>query len=51
MIRVRNQKSVCLFLNQNIGYGCSQEPSQRDGYSEPPKHMLKLIDKTILLFI
>ena len=47
-IRVRNWKLCFLFLNQNICYGYSKEPSQWDGSFEHPKHMFKLMDKQII---
>ena len=56
-IRVRNEKIIFLFLNQNICCGYSKEPSHRDGSFEHPKHMLKLMDKkkkshfTLILFL
>ena len=43
-IRVRNEKLFFLFLNQNICFGCSKEPSQCRGSFEHPKHMFKLKD-------
>ena len=51
LIRVINWKSFFLFLNQNICCGYSKEPSQWDGSSEHPKHMLKLIYKKILTIL
>ena len=44
-IRVRNEKFLFLFLNQNICWGYSKEPSHWDGSFEHPKHMFKLMDK------
>ena len=35
------------FLNLNINFGYSKEPSQRDGSFEHPKQIFKLIDKKI----
>ena len=43
--RVRNENLFSIFLNQNICYGYSKEPSQRDGSFEHKKHMFKLMDK------
>ena len=40
-----------LFLNQNICCGYSKEPSQWDSSFEHPKHMLKLTDKKIFIFL
>ena len=50
------RKRVCsekmfLFLNQNICCGYSKEPSQWDGSSEHPKHMLKMMDKKIFIIL
>ena len=50
-IRVCDQKLIFLFLNQNICFGYSKEPSQWDGSFEHPKQMFKLIDKKILTFL
>ena len=47
-IRVGNGKLFFLFLNQNICYGYSKEPSHWDGSFEHPKHMFKLMDKKII---
>ena len=40
-------KNIFSFLNQNICYGYSKEPSQWDGSFEHPKQTLKLTDKQI----
>ena len=37
-----------LFLNQNIYFRCSKEPSHTEGSFEHPKQMFKLMDKKIL---
>ena len=44
-------KITFLFLNKNICCGFSEEPSQRDGSPEHPKHMLKLIGKKIFAIL
>ena len=41
-------KATSLFLNQNICYGYSKEPSNRDGSFEHQKHMLRLMVKKII---
>ena len=46
-VRVHTRKIIFLFLNQNICFGCSKEPSRWDGSFEHPKHMLKIIGKKI----
>ena len=51
LIRVRNQKLIFLFFNQNIGCGYSKEPSQWDGSFENPKQMFKLMDKKIFTIL
>ena len=50
-IRVHTGKLFFLFLNQNICYGYSKEPSQRDGSLEHPKYMFKLMDKEIITIL
>ena len=49
--RVCNWKLFFIFLNQNICYGYSKEPSQWDGSFEHPKHMFKLMDKKIITIL
>ena len=44
-ISVHNQKSIFLFLNQNICCGYSKELSRWEGSFEHPKHMLKLMGR------
>ena len=41
------RKIVIIFLpiNLNMGFGCSEEPSHRDGSSEYPQHMFQLRNK------
>ena len=41
------RKIVIIFLpiSLNIGFGCSKEPSHRDGSFEYPQHMLSLRNK------
>ena len=39
------KKDIFLFLNQNICYGYSREPSQSDSSCEHPKHKFKAMDK------
>ena len=46
-IRVGTGKLFFLFLNQYISCKYSQEPSQRDGSFEHPKHMIKMMGKEI----
>ena len=43
-LRLRTQKLIFLFLNQNICCGYSKEPSQWDGFFKHPKHRFKLMD-------
>ena len=43
LVKSAYQKLICLFLNQNICYGYSKEPSQCEGSFDHPKHMLKLM--------
>ena len=50
-IRVHNGKLFFLFLNQNICCVYSKEPSHREGSSEHPKHMFKLMDKKIIAIL
>ena len=50
-LRVCNTKIFFFFLNQNICCGCSKEPSQWDGSFEHPKHMLKIMGKTIFTIL
>ena len=38
---------ILLFLNQNICYGYSKEPSQCDGSFEHPKLMIKQINMKV----
>ena len=45
------QKNIFLFLNQNICFGCSKEPSQWDGSFEHPKHILKIMGKKIFTLL
>ena len=46
------QKTILLFLNQNICCGYSkEEPSQWDGSFEHPKHLLKLMGKKIFTIL
>ena len=40
-----------IFPNQNICYGYSKEPSQRDGSFEHPKNLLKLMGKKIFAIL
>ena len=40
-----------LFLNQNIWYGYSKEPSQWDGSFEHPNHMFNLMGKKIITIL
>ena len=49
-VGVRIWKSTFLFLNQNICFCYSKEPSQWDGSFEHPKHMFKAMDKEIIAF-
>ena len=49
-IRVRIVKLFSLFLILNICCGYSEEPSQRDGSFENPKHMFKLVGKKTIQF-
>ena len=42
-LRMGIEKLIFLFLYQNICYGYSKEPSQRDGSFEHPKHLLELM--------
>ena len=47
-------KRICLlflFLNQNICFGYSKEPSQQDNSFEHRRHMFKLIDKEIITIL
>ena len=37
--------NIFLSINFNIGFGCSKEPSHRDGSFEYPQHMFKLRNK------
>ena len=46
-LRVRNEKLIFLFLNQNLYCGYPKEPSQ----FEHPKHILKLMGKKIFTII
>ena len=46
-----NWKLYFFFLNQNICCGCSKEPFQWDRSFEHPKHMFKLINKKIIIFL
>ena len=41
------QKSIFLFINQNIYCGYSKEPFHGDGSFEHPKQMFEQIDKKI----
>ena len=41
------KKKNFLFLNRNICFGYSKEPSHGDGSFENPKHMIQLMGKTI----
>ena len=50
-LRVRIEKLIFLFLNQNICCGYSKEPSHRDGSFEHPQHMLKLIANKIFTIL
>ena len=45
------QKITFLFLNQNICYGYSKEPSQWDGSFEHLTHMLKLLGKKMFTIL
>ena len=42
-IRVCNEEFTFFFLNQNICYGYSKEPSHWYGSFQHPKHMFKLM--------
>ena len=50
-LRVSNKNLIFLFLNQNICYGYSKEPSQWDSSFKYPKHMLKLMGKKIFTIL
>ena len=46
-LSLRTKNLIFSFLNHNICFGYSKEPSQWDGSFEHPKHMLQLIGKRI----
>ena len=49
---MRNRKKIFfLFLNQNMCWGYSKEPSQWDDSFEHPKHMLKNMGKKIFTIL
>ena len=48
---VKQKRLFFLFLNQNICCGYSEEPSPWDGSFEPPKQMLKMMGKKILIIL
>ena len=50
-IRVCVVKLFSLFHIQNICCGYSKEPSERDGSSEHPKHMFKLMGRKIITIL
>ena len=50
-VRVHSQELFSLFLNKNTSCGFSKEPSHSHGSFEHLKHMLKLTDKKISIFI
>ena len=50
-LRVRTRKMIFLFLNRRICFGNSKEPSRCDNSFEHPKHMLKIIGKTIFTIL
>ena len=50
-LRLRNENSIFLFLNQNICYEYLKDPSQWDSSFEQPKNMLKLMGKKIFTFL
>ena len=47
----RPQKIIFLFLNQNICYWYSKEPSRWDGSFKHPEQMIKLMDKKIITIL
>ena len=45
----RNIVNIFLPISFNIGFGCSKEPSYRDGSFEYPEHMFWLRNKKIYI--